>query len=86
MPKQPARLAVLAAAGSQLGVVLGASAFIGAYLDERFGTTPWLFLVFLVGGTTGGFWNFLTIVKRYGTSDESGGNSGAKQGNGSRPD
>lgn len=60
------RLTVLAAAGSQLGVVLGASAFIGALADDHFGTTPWLFLLFMGGGFFGGFWNLLNILKRYG--------------------
>ncbi len=61
-----ARLSVLAAAGTQLGAVLGASAFVGAMLDRLLGTGPWLSILFVFSGFFGGFWNFLKILKRYG--------------------
>lgn len=69
------RVTILAAAGSQLGAVLGGSAFLGALADEKFGTTPWLFLLLTTAGFVGGFWNLLQILKRYGSgnNDASGG-------------
>jgi len=60
------QVSVIAAAGTQLGAVLGASAFIGAWLDSKLATGPWLAIVFVVVGFVGGFWNFLQILKKYG--------------------
>lgn len=67
-----AKTATIAAAGSQLGATLGVSAFLGAVADEKLGTGPWLFLLLLVTGFIGGFWNFFRILKRYQGSDSSG--------------
>lgn len=64
-PPSWVRLGVLAAAGTQLGAVLGVSAALGAWLDRLTGFSPWMFLLFVIGGFVGGFWNFLRIVKRY---------------------
>ncbi len=60
------QVSVIAAAGTQLGAVLGASAFIGAWLDGKFETRPWLFSIFAIGGFVGGFWSFFQILKKYG--------------------
>lgn len=66
-PKRWQKVSILAAAASQLGAVLGGSAFLGALADEKFGTSPWLFLILLTTGFVGGFWNLLQILKRYGS-------------------
>ena len=69
-PKGWQRVSILAAAASQLGAVLGGSAFLGALADEKLGTGPWLFLLLLTTGFVGGFWNLLKILKRYGSGSE----------------
>lgn len=42
---------------------------VGYYLDKKFGTEPWLMLIFLILGIAAGFKNMFTILKRYGFND-----------------
>ena len=45
-----------------LSVVIGLAA--GIYLDRRFGTTPWLTLIFLGMGIVAGFRNIWIALKK----------------------
>jgi len=45
--------------------------WIGTWLDEQFGTTPWLMYSMLVAGIVAGIREFYRIVKKYG-NDGSG--------------
>ncbi len=45
-----------------LSVALGAG--IGYYLDKRFGTTPWLFLIFFCIGIAAAFRNLYIMYKK----------------------
>ncbi|HEY4180983.1 MAG TPA: AtpZ/AtpI family protein [Kofleriaceae bacterium] len=53
---------------SSVGLELGISVILGLlggyYLDQRFGTTPWLMLVFLLLGLVAGFRGVVRAVKR----------------------
>ncbi|MGR3317960.1 MAG: AtpZ/AtpI family protein [Candidatus Anammoxibacter sp.] len=50
------------------GFMMGGSVlvcyFIGTYLDNRFETSPWLLIVFLIMGVTAGFMEFYKILKK----------------------
>lgn len=50
--------------GLELGVAVILSLLFGMWLDDRFGTTPWLTLVFVGLGIAAGFRNVLRAVKR----------------------
>jgi ATP synthase protein I len=43
---------------------------IGIFLDKKFGTAPWLTLIFLVFGIIAGFRNIFYIFKKYGLDYE----------------
>jgi F0F1-type ATP synthase assembly protein I len=46
----------LAGAGLQFAVTLVVFAFAGIWLDRRFGTSPWLLIVLVFGGSALAFW------------------------------
>ena len=46
-----------AGAGVQFAGTIVAFALAGAWLDQRFGTSPWLILVLVFGGSSLGFWS-----------------------------
>ncbi|OGQ05727.1 MAG: hypothetical protein A2W61_06450 [Deltaproteobacteria bacterium RIFCSPLOWO2_01_44_7] len=50
------------AVGIQLSLTVVAGWFMGDYLDRRWGTSPWLALLGLVLGFTGGLWNLIRIL------------------------
>ncbi|HUU55364.1 MAG TPA: AtpZ/AtpI family protein [Armatimonadota bacterium] len=51
-----------------LGFVLGLSALLGAlagrYLDQHWGTGPWITLVGTLLGTAAGFYEVVTVLKQ----------------------
>jgi F0F1-type ATP synthase assembly protein I len=51
-----------------LGFVLGLSTLLGAlaghYLDQRWGTGPWLTLVGTLAGTAAGFYEVVTVLRQ----------------------
>jgi F0F1-type ATP synthase assembly protein I len=55
---------------SGLGLALGLSALLGAllghYLDQRWGTGPWLTLAGTLGGTAVGFREVIVVLRRLG--------------------
>jgi len=59
-----------------LAFVLGALAvlgwLLGAYLDRRLGTTPWLSIVGTLAGTAAGFFELVTVLRRSERRDSEG--------------
>jgi len=51
-------------AGLELGIAVGLGALFGSWLDGKFGTQPWLLLVFLILGVIAGFRGLLRAVAR----------------------
>ncbi|GJQ21333.1 MAG: hypothetical protein HBSIN02_16880 [Bacteroidia bacterium] len=51
--------------GIQLAAAVVAFFLLGAWLDERWGTSPWLSLAGLLLGSVGGFMKFFTTVARF---------------------
>lgn len=57
------------AAGLELGISVAIGALFGAWLDGRFGTAPWLLIVFLILGVIAGFRGVLRAVARAERAD-----------------
>ncbi|MBZ0151483.1 MAG: AtpZ/AtpI family protein [Planctomycetes bacterium] len=49
-------------AGLTLAVSVGLFAYGGLWLDERFGTKPWLLLLFVVCGIVGGILHLIRVL------------------------
>ena len=53
---------------SSLGISVALAIFIGlgigVWLDRKFGTSPWLTLIFLAFGIIAGFRNIALVIKR----------------------
>ena len=45
---------------------------LGAYLDRRLGTTPWLSIVGTLAGTAAGFFELITVLRRSERTDAGG--------------
>jgi ATP synthase protein I len=57
-------LGILSTAGLTMALSIGIGAVAGHYLDKKFGTEPWLFLIFLFFGIVAAFRNlYLMYVK-----------------------
>ena len=50
--------------GVQFAVTIVVFAFAGIWLDEKLGTSPWLVLVMVLGGSALGFWSLVRRTKR----------------------
>jgi F0F1-type ATP synthase assembly protein I len=50
--------------GLAMALSVGIGAFVGHYLDERLGTQPWLFFVFLGLGIVAAFRNLHIMTKK----------------------
>lgn len=48
--------------GFQLAAAVVAGLLLGDYCDDRLGTAPWLTMVGLLLGATGGFYNLIKIL------------------------
>lgn len=57
-------LGYLSTVGLTMAFSIGIGAGIGYYLDSKFGTTPWLFFVFLALGIVAAFKNLYMMYKR----------------------
>lgn len=49
--------------GLEMGLAVLAGLFAGQYLDNRFGTEPWLLLLFMLMGVTAAFRNLFRLLK-----------------------
>ena len=45
--------------------------YVGHFLDQRFGTDPWLMILFLLAGVTFGFIEFFRMTRKLFSSDTS---------------
>jgi ATP synthase protein I len=52
--------------GLGLGLMMVVGALAGHYLDQRWGTGPWLTLLGLFLGMGAGFWEVVTTIRRLG--------------------
>jgi len=52
------------AMGLELGLSVIVGLFVGDYLDQQFGTEPWLLLLFLVFGLFAGFRSVYRLLKK----------------------
>ncbi len=50
------------AVGFQLAATVVGGLLLGGWLDKKFGTLPWLTIIGLVIGATGGFYNLVRIL------------------------
>lgn len=57
-------LGYLSTVGLAMAFSIGIGAWVGYYLDNKFGTTPWLFFVFLALGIVAAFRNLYIMYKR----------------------
>lgn len=56
--------------GLQVVIAIFIGLAIGVWLDARFGTSPWLTLIFMMFGVVAGFLNFYRFVKRQQREDD----------------
>jgi len=57
-------LAYFGSLGISVALAIFIGLGIGIWLDRKFGTSPWLTLVFLVFGIIAGFRNIALVIKR----------------------
>ena len=57
-------LGSLSTLGLTMALSISLGAFLGYYLDKKFGTSPWLFLVFFVFGIIAAFRNLYIMYKK----------------------
>ena len=57
-------LGALSTIGLTMALSIGIGALVGHYLDGKFGTEPWLFLVFTGFGIAAAFRNLYVMHKR----------------------
>lgn len=57
-------LGYVSTVGLSMAFAIGIGALLGHYLDERFGTNPWLFFVFLGFGIAAAFRNLQIMYKK----------------------
>ena len=57
-------LSYLSTIGMAMALSIALGAVIGYYLDNKFGTEPWLFLVFLCFGIAAAFRNLYIMYKK----------------------
>lgn len=56
-------MAKLSSVGIEMGVAVGLGWGVGHWLDNKFGTEPWLMLLFLLFGTAAGFKGIYTAAR-----------------------
>ncbi|MBU1240874.1 AtpZ/AtpI family protein [Myxococcota bacterium] len=50
--------------GIELGISVTVGILLGLWLDAKFGTSPWLLIVFLIFGVSAGFRNIYSIMMK----------------------
>jgi predicted F0F1-ATPase subunit len=69
-------LGVLSSIGFSVVLAIAIGVLIGRWLDDRFGTSPLFFFIFLFIGIVAGFRNIFVIVSREVKEDGSGEDNG----------
>lgn len=54
---------IYGAVGIQLAIAVVAGLFLGNYLDKKWDTSPWLALLGLTLGFTGGLYNLIRLLR-----------------------
>lgn len=57
-------LGVLSTAGMAMAFSIGIGVVVGHYLDKRFDTAPWFFIIFLIFGIIAAFKNLYYMYKK----------------------
>ncbi|NLD35799.1 MAG: AtpZ/AtpI family protein [Desulfatiglans sp.] len=57
-------LGVLSTAGLTMALSIGIGAVVGHYIDKRYDTEPWFFLIFLFFGIVAAFRNLYLMYKK----------------------
>ncbi len=57
-------LGVLSTAGMAMAFSIGIGVLIGHYLDKKFDTAPWFFIIFLIFGIIAAFKNLYYMYKK----------------------
>jgi F0F1-type ATP synthase assembly protein I len=57
-------LGLLSTAGMAMAFSIGIGALIGHYLDKKFDTEPWFFIIFLIFGIIAAFKNLYYMYKK----------------------
>jgi len=60
--KKSSRILRYSSLGLEMGIAAGIGYFIGHWLDGRFGTDPWLTLVFVLFGVAAGFRSVIRLT------------------------
>ena len=55
---------------TSLAGLVGGGFFLGRYLDDRWGSKPWLTIILMLGGLILGGSYLVIILKRFGASDD----------------
>jgi ATP synthase protein I len=63
-------LGYLSTIGLTMALSVGIGAVVGHWLDEKFGTTPWLFFVFLGFGIAAAFRNLHRMYRKLNKMDK----------------
>lgn len=66
------QLAMASTIGFQVVFAIFIGAWIGYWLDSKFGTLPWFTLIFLVLGIVAGFLNYFRFAVKQKKEDEKG--------------
>jgi ATP synthase protein I len=64
------QLAYASSVGIAMVLMVFGGLYFGAYLDGKFGTGPYLTLIFLILGIAAGFRNVYVLIKRYFADDQ----------------
>ena len=57
-------LGYLSTVGLSMALSIGIGAVLGHYLDKKFGTQPWLFIIFFCFGVAAAFRNLHLMAKK----------------------
>jgi F0F1-type ATP synthase assembly protein I len=57
-------LGYLSSVGLSMAIAIGIGAVVGHYLDKKFGTAPWLLLIFLGFGIAAAFRNLYIMYQK----------------------
>jgi len=63
------QLGVASTLGLQVAFAIFIGLGIGVWLDSRFGTFPWLALVFMIFGIVAGFLNYYRFIRKQQRED-----------------
>jgi len=63
------KLGYMVAMGTELGALVGGGALLGAYMDDHFGTQPWLSLTCLLVGIAAATWRMAYYIRRLNRED-----------------